>query len=427
MRNLIIATAILILSFFNGLSSIAQSRYIFWVHGMNDNASRFEYFDNYFSSRYYMYSYRDYYTTYYGIPNSATSLSYDIYSATDKKNIVIAHSMGGVNSLYIYKNLGGRNKIGGLISFNSLYNGAYIANNLDNGTMTNIVNEAIDKGALGARNDPGVAVASFMSIGNINIAMALNIYHVVLETLIKNIPNYVKNFASQYIATSTKNSIKVGSSDIAGIQSVGGTDLPSIAFYGNEDYPACLKQIKSLTGQNIESLISGIANGCNSLYEAHNTARIICLAALQFPQAAYHGQMASNWKTSKDYWSSTFQKATNVMIGAYRTELQTITYQEWQCVYDDPYKSTAIAIPECEYQWVTVTKTVSVVVEEPSDGLLPITTQMALPGCLRKFELLHINHEEVTSSTYARDRLGDVFNRTIYTNRDPEFFRLTSR
>ncbi len=49
-------------------------------------------------------------------------------------------------------------------------------------------------------------------------------------------------------------------------------------------------------------------------------------------------------------------------------------------------------IKPCEEQWVTVTKTVSVIVEEPSDGLLPLSTQMALPGCLKKVELLHMNH-----------------------------------
>lgn len=84
-------------------------------------------------------------------------------------------------------------------------------------------------------------------------------------------------------------------------------------------------------------------------------------------------------------------------------------------------------IKPCEEEWVTVTKTVSVIVEEPSDGLLPVSTQMALPGCLKKVELLHMNHEEVTKDDYAREELRKVFEGTYFTTTDREFFRLNKR
>jgi hypothetical protein len=86
-----------------------------------------------------------------------------------------------------------------------------------------------------------------------------------------------------------------------------------------------------------------------------------------------------------------------------------------------------ISIPECEYQWVTVTKTVTTIIDEPSDGLLPISSQKALPGCLTKVELLHMNHDEVTSDAYVQDLLNNVFMGTIYTDRNRDFFILTRR
>ncbi len=84
-------------------------------------------------------------------------------------------------------------------------------------------------------------------------------------------------------------------------------------------------------------------------------------------------------------------------------------------------------IKPCEEEWVTVTKTVSVIVEEPSDGLLPVSTQMALPGCLKKVELLHMNHEEVTKDPYARDQLNKVFTGEISTSTDRLFFKLNNK
>lgn len=428
MKNFLPLIFALMCSILSICSMSAQTKQVYWVHGLNKNYTSFENFANYFSPLYYLSAHRGSYTTNVAIPSSAASLKGIILSSSTQANIVIAHSMGGVNSMYIYKNLGGRNYIGGLISLNSLYNGAYVTNNIDNGTMVNIVNEAVDLGAKGARNDPGVAVATFLTVPVIDVATALGIYHTVLETLIGKIPNYVKTFdTTPFVATATKNSLKVGSSDIVGIQG-GGSDLPSIAFFGNEDYPASLKLIKSTTNQDIESLVSGVSSGCNSLYNYHHLQYLAMLASLNFPVAAFEAQMASNWKTSKDYWSGTFQKATNIMIGAYRTEQQEVTYREWLCVSEDgPHKKSISNVEPCVNQWVYFTEMVDVIIDEPSDGLLPISTQKALPGCIRTYELLHINHEEATSHPDVRARLRDVFIGTINTTRNPSFFTLTPK
>jgi hypothetical protein len=429
MRNLYILSFILIFSILNGSSIMAQYKNVFWVHGMNDDEKRFQDFDTHFNTNYYIYSSRFRYSTSNGIPSSANNLKSHIGINTKKDNIVVTHSMGGTNSLYIYKYLDGRTRIGGIISFDAPFNGAYFANNVDNGTLTNLLNEANDKGLKGAKTDPMVA-ATFLSNPSINIAMELGIYSSGLEILLSKIPTYIRDkLVSNYLSDNNKTSLKVGSADIEAVQRAGGADLPSIAFFGNEDYPACIKLIKTMSKKAVDFLIDDVDNNCDRYYRYHTIQQVACIAGLNFPQAAVHAQLASNWKTSRDYWSTTFPKATNVMIGAYRTEKNTITYEEWKCVNVDPNaKSTmVIPIPECEYQWVTVTKTVTTIIDEPSDGLIPISSQKALPGCLTKVELLHMNHDEVTTDPYARDLLNQVFMGNIVTTRDPDFFILNPK
>ncbi len=432
MKNLLIIISFFVAFYGSSNYAKGQTRNIYWVHGMNDEYSgRFSEFESYFKSKFYLFSNRSNYETSYGIDSAANDLLLEIYPRNDERNIIITHSMGGPNSLYIYKYLGNRKTIGGILSFNAPFNGASIANNVDNGTLVNIIKEANDKGLKGPKGDPIVA-GTFLSNPAINIASEMGIYSSVLEIVLSKIPAYVRDeLVSEYLSDDNKASLKVGSADIKKVQAAGGTNLPSIAFFGNEDYPACLNLVKTLSGKAVYDLIDDVDNGCDRFYKAHSNMQKACLLNLLFAEAAIHAKLASNWKTSRDYWRTTFPKATNVLIGAYRTEKQSITYDEWLCVYPDPRemleKSTMIDQPVCEYQWVTVTKLIDVIIDEPSDGLLPKSTQIALPGCLKTVELLHMNHDEVTRDEYARDELEKVFLGTTYTNRDREFFKLTKR
>lgn len=432
MKNLIILISFLVASYAGSDYAYGQFKNIYWVHGMGDEYSkRFLEFETHFKSNYYIYSNRPSYETSFGIDSAAKVLSSKITTRSDQRNIIVTHSMGGPNSIYIYKYLGNRTKIGGILAFNGPFNGAYIANNVDNGTLGNILKEATDKGLKGVKGDPIVA-GTFLSNPAIDIASKMGIYSSVLEIVLSKIPGYIMDeVVPDNLTDENKTSLKVGSADIKKVQAAGGTDLPSIAFFGNEDYPASIKLVKTMSGIVVSLLIDDVDNGCDRFYKAHSNMKKACLLGLLFAEAAVHAKLASNWKTSRDYWRTTFPKSTNVLTGAYRTEKQPITYEEWTCVYPDPRelleKSTMIVQPVCEYQWVTVTKLIDVIVDEPGDGLLPKSTQIALPGCLKTVELLHMNHDEVTSDESARDQLDNVFKGTTVTTRDPNFFILTER
>ncbi len=406
-----------------------QTRNIYWIHGMGDEYSgRFSEFETHFKLKYYIYSNRPNYETSYGIAYAADDLLSGIDTRSDQRNIIVTHSMGGPNSIYIYKYLGDRKKVGGILSFNGPFNGAHIANNIENGTLANILKEATDKGLKGVKGDP-IVVGTFLSNPAIDIASEMGIYSSVLEIVLSKIPGYVMDeLVPENLSNENKASLKVGSADINKVQTAGGTDLPSIAFFGNEDYPASLNLVKTMSGNAVDFLIDDVDNGCDRFYKAHSNMQKACLLGFLFAEAAVHAKLASNWKTSRDYWRTTFPKSTNVLIGAYRTETYSVTTREWRCKLDPALeKSTMEPEGDCVYQWVTITKTYTTIIDEPSDGLLPKSTQIALPGCLKTVELLHMNHDEVTRDEYARDELEKVFLGTTYTNRDREFFKLTER
>lgn len=137
-----------------------------------------------------------------------------------------------------------------------------------------------------------------------------------------------------------------------------GFNQPSIAFAGQEDSPALLRFVGTRMKIDAVGLISKVHLACYGKYQAHDKLKIAALACLNFPAAAAHKELASSWKTSADYWGGGFQKSTDVFIGAYRTEYQTVTYQVRECPAQRPKKSTQIQHPSnsCTNPvWVTKT------------------------------------------------------------------------
>jgi len=65
-----------------------------------------------------------------------------------------------------------------------------------------------------------------------------------------------------------------------------------------------------------------------------------------------------------------------------------------------------------------------VYINEPGDGLLPVNSPQAMPGCLKKVEMQHINHEEMKYTSMAQGYLNDIFSGKTYTNRNSTFFTL---
>ncbi|MBN1599376.1 MAG: hypothetical protein JW894_13870 [Bacteroidales bacterium] len=415
-----------------------QAKPIYWVHGMGGNSQSLKEFADYFGTNYNAYMFRAGYRTDLGITGSAQSLSYDINANSYSENIIIAHSMGGVNSIELYrqKNAYSGNYesryVGGIITLASPINGAFIANNIDNGVLDDFITEAVDKGSKGARSEPAFVatwLASYVNAEIINRICGTNYSN--LRDLLYNLPvKMVKEEAEKTVqSAATKNSLKTNSTEIDNIQN-SGFIRPSIAIYGVEDSPAFIRLVSSRKDANAILLIELIYQTCQQRYSFHNNMYYACLATLQFAQAAVHSNLASKWKTSRDYWNGQFQKSTDVLIGAYRTVTQTVEYWDYECNCSEPLQKILSCDWPCppEYQVPVLRhRTVTTIIEEESDGLLVTSTQKALPGCLRTIRTDHINHEEMKTHSTVKAELEKIFLGTTYTDRDREFFILDEK
>ncbi len=397
---------------------MAQSRNVIWVHGLSGDASSLEPHDTYFKALYQMNTFRPSVTTANGIQGAAQALYADLNSRTDVnyRNIVVAHSMGGVNSVWLHKYANsissgkGSQYVGGLISMGSPYKGAYVANNIDNGVMDALISDGVSKGSKGVRSEPAV-IATFMTLAPVLTAInALfgNPKPATLYDLMNMTASVILHYITDVKVTqspTTRNSLKVGSSDINAIQQYTSFTVPSIALYGVEDYPATLRFITSRlakeTGQN-EDFVN-IVSLVNFMYQS---------------SAAF------------SYTHSTLA-ITSLLTGNTLTE----TYQEWVpdaiCENGIPYHNPNKGVapnPICTSgRWETTTTTHKVIINEPGDGLLPVASPQAMPACLKKVEMQHTNHEEMKYSSTAQWHLNEIFAGRTSTTRNPEFFKLTKK
>ena len=419
-------------------NSFPQSRNVYWIHGMGGNAESLEPHDTYFKNIYQMTTSRPYVSTSFGILGAAERLVPLVHTNSQNNNILIAHSMGGVNSVWLHKIGGGSQRVGGLISLGGPFSGAIVANNIDNGILDELITEGVDKGTKGIRSEIGI-FPPWMSLPPMVDAI-YGLFGAVFPSSLLELMNglahaiFHKEIDELTQSAATRNSLKTGSSDINTIKNHS-FSVPSIALYGVEDYPATLRLISSRLNKNVTGLVNNVYQTCAATSAMHSTQATLCLATGQIPLYILHRRLASDWAVSRDYWNGGIQAATDVLTGCYRTNTVTETYEEWipDAICDDgiPYHNPGKAVapnPICTSgHWETVTVTRTVIINEPGDGLLPITTQQAMPGCLKTVEMLHINHEEMKDHADVQAHLNRIFAGTTFTDRNPDFFRLTRR
>jgi hypothetical protein len=438
------------------VKTMTQTRNVYWIHGLSGNAASLEPHDTYFKPLYQINSYRPSVTTANGIQGSAQALYADQKFIPDanNRNIIVAHSMGGVNSVWLHKYANGISSgkgskyVGGLISMGSPYKGAYVANNIDNGVMDKLISEGVYKGGLGVRSEPAV-IAAFMTMAPILSAInALfgNPKPATLYDLMNMTSNGILHYITDVIVTqsaATRNSLKVGSSDINAIQQYTSFTVPSIALYGVEDYPATLRFITSRLAKtvNVDESFTDIVGLVSKMYQTSATfsaahSDMAVLSLFQINPLAYniHRWLAGNWAVSRDYWNGGVQAATDVLTGCYRTTTVTERIDQWviddDCEEGIPYMGPEkqAYTPLCtDGHWELITVTRTVVINEPGDGLVPINSPQAMPGCLKTVKMDHTNHDEMKYSSASQGYLNDVFSGKTTTTRDPIFFRLTKK
>jgi hypothetical protein len=437
----------------------SQDRQVYWVHGMGGNKNSLKTHDDYFTPKYKITSTKPGIETTSGIYGSAEKLKPLILANAASNNIIICHSMGGVNmrALYELKGSTANQYIGGMVTLGTPHSGALFANHIDDGTLATFSNDMVKYGAKGPAGELTLLATLNEYISNLTILNIFGVKELNTNDLITRIPAEIAEFVATNFATqstTTKNSLKTTSADIARLNSKTMT-IPTIAFYGVEADPAfprfftshmSREQVTSITGDygnvvpnvaNFYGVTVALAQGSTEMY---NYKHAMALASILVPALSIkYNFEAANWKVTKDYWNGQFQHSCDVLTGAYRTEKHTVTYTDYNdCSVptpDDALKSTSYINPdniwddECVPGPYTVTETVTAVISQESDGLLPVDTPQAWPGCLTKVKVEGANHASLKWNVATRNKIEDVFNKknNIFSARNQDFFKVDPR
>lgn len=431
MKNLKYQIIIWSLFMLNIQNSIAQ-RNVVWVHGLGDNASAWQHYNQIFDNERAEFtnasSLRTSYYTGAGINYAAyqviNSVNYNsYYSSTgtthDSRNIGIGHSMGGLMIRDVDRLNGNGNKnFGGYVTVATPNYGAPIANSLLDGSVANAATDACQKITAGP-------VAELLPLP---LAIAGNLYtNDLCDSFVDN-----QLISSLQGAPTSISDLRVGSPTINAINNY--TDnvnpnVPRISIWAEENSPVHWRLLSSdLYGndQQFVDLVASARGVYQTKYIIHLTTSIACgVGGFWNPacwvMSANHGYKAAQWKKGRN-WIDDSENIWSALIKTTRRE----QHQFWEEVFipDPDYDECITYLDEeypwpydCgtfEYQWVTHW----VSVNYPSDGFLPQYTQ-ELQGIPldNRYKVEGANHLEVldmsasSQGDVTKQRLDEIFNR----------------
>ncbi len=429
-----IVTHIIILSiFFINTQRTTAQRNVVWVHGLNDNANAWSYYDQIFQNELSEFtansSLRQSYNTSDGITNAAIQVlnSVNVFgaSANDPRNLGIGHSMGGlmireVDRLTNFQN----KKFGGYITVTSPNYGAPIANSLTDGSVQDAAQDACNKITDGPLSEllplPWVIVP--------NLATDYLCDSFIDNDLIQDLVD----------APQSVDDLKENSSAINAINNYTDNqnpDIPRISIWAEENSPVHWRLFSA--SQNIDegefvSKINQARAVYNSFYYYNFNLGIACsiggiLNTYCWAQAALNFYRASQWKKGRN-WIDDSENIWNALIKTTKIE----QHQVWDLVYDyytdyndcqsGYYYYDPTWAGDCgNWRWEYVTEYVSV--NYPSDGLLPQYTQelQGIPDD-NKYKVEGANHLEVLNMSNSSQ--GDktyIVLKNIFLNRSDWF------
>ncbi|MBS4013680.1 MAG: alpha/beta hydrolase [Bacteroidetes bacterium] len=411
-----------------GQISIEKDRNVVWLHGLDGDEGSWEHYEQIFSAERKMRSYRFAYNTAHGVGNSThhVKTKVDQYlgaSNTNSRNLVIGHSMGGIVSRNLDRTTAPNLKrFGGIITVTSSNYGAYIANSLLDGSVEQAYNTALD-----------ALVAPFLAEGQTISALYPSMSGAAVNYVLGPlaVSQLLNNDLNEYFGTPvTNNDLKVGSSVMNSINNFQST-LPRISMWVNEQSPVHWRlfgsHLSSKDGdapkdQPFVTYMSLIRRFYLERYNAYLGLSILAASSGNWFGSAAYSNLAT--KYLKGYkWIVNSEMMWATLIKSYKVE--TYTYTVEQLVCDLPYTDFGFdhqghgddGGSNC--QWVTTTITRNVIVQTPSDGLIPKESQILtdIPSG-NVYEIKNANHFSVRNMSYkgpggdnTRRRFNDIFNR----------------
>jgi hypothetical protein len=346
-------------------------------------------------------------------------------------------------------NVGTNQRFGGIITVGSPNNGAFIANALLDGTVDEAVADACAR--MGAGPISQFGDASALRIGGSIIAISL----------CNDFREIVDNFFADNSLTVEEIS---ADSDFINFLNTAGGNVPVINIWGNEQSPVHWRLWSSILSNNNNDqtlvTVAALVKSAYITFVAINSAGAVLGGILGifnptlFIAAAVAAARVVAWSRGLQ-WLNNSETLWKTLIGSIRTdiitEIRIITTA--QCEFginqwEEQIDLDNLGDPETEAllwaydEWLAenyencfqeIEEQRTVYVNEPSDGLIPESSQV-MQGIPQNniYEALGVNHSEETNTSAGttlngNDEMQDVFN--LIWDRDPQsdFFRTPER
>jgi len=419
----------------------AQDRNVYWVHGLEGNIHTMHVWsETYPIERKIAPGNKPAYSTKNGIKAAADEL-YSKMPNKGSNTIVVAQSMGGLNSLQIFKDHGTA-AFGGLITTGTAFEGVPIAKNADEPVFNNLVNDIINEGIPGAKVYFVLASTFWDPItGIINYFWGTNFS--TIENGMNGMVNKLQELMSNYFFGNdkTKADLRPDSPIIRDLQNINLQNIPRVAIWGNEDDPKVLRLIGTVREKQKSNGTLGLGELgdqgaievvdliASTFENANRICKIMGYTTLGDPPlAASLFYAASQLNNSTDYWRNRLEPGLEQLTGCFKTEERIQTYQDWVC--DDlPYKTLKSTNILQNCHWETKTRTVYVTVPTLNDGIIPDFSAKAMPGVQSQciLEAKHINHMQLTNSNEVKGLFDQVFKGEVVDSRKNNFFIIPKR
>ncbi|MGB4847718.1 MAG: hypothetical protein WBP41_07340 [Saprospiraceae bacterium] len=412
-RNIIIKAFCLVTFIFTCMTFYAQDRPVAWVHGLGEDETTWDIYDNLFHmERQMIGSSRDYSTSF-GVASFATAVSSEILSVFPNtsgpatQNIGIGHSLGGLAIRELDRTRTESNRrLGGLITIGTPNDGATIVTSIRNGDVTRASQDACERLAAGPLSEVPFVGVIVQSISN--------------DVLCDMLANDVLDGLFQDQATGLSiNDVVIGSDLLTKLNS-NPPNIPAISIRGNENSPVHWRILSSFDTDNEDDQkfveIAGLMRSIYNGFYTYHLSRSIVTGILGFfnpllwIKTVHNAWQATQWHRGKK-WFDQSESIWNGLIGCTGDE-QEVTVTQITGVDCDCFGYTASPawleclnelcngnINEC---WHTVTYTTNIIVNNSSDGLFCDQTQLidGLPPD-NYYEAKGVNHSEETNTTHG--------------------------
>jgi hypothetical protein len=455
MKN-ILKYSISCLLLMNSVIINAQDRNVIWVHGILGGETSWQVYDDMFEQSHQMIGermdYSDNHDDLKGFSIAATNLLGDINTAfpngqaTNPQNIAVCHSMGGLVTREMQRQLFNTNqadRFGGFITVGSPHNGAKIANSILNGSADAFTAFACTE--LGA--GPNSTTLSFLGF---TPNVICNIFDNQLFTPMKGAGNFLQSLKDMSPNSILNNQLNAHNANLT---------MPRLAITGRENGPVHWRVISS----GLTSTVGGISNmndevipnaisGLRNAYINMRTYNNILSSVYSIlggkglfsyrKRAAFFANKAIQWNRGI-VWFDNSENQWNTLTGCFQNTTTTITTQTYLAAScNQNYQTGTPAWQNCIIQqcgslnmsncWQTTTQTFTTIVRDRSDGVVCETSQGALGGTLTTIQTNGVNHFEERNTKFksgilqSNDEIRDAFL-SIWNRPSGDFFHIPLR